>query len=119
MRALADGVTGFTERLHRVPQSERDEHQRIELSEGFFICSLRTLTLPPATHTNCYLVGGDEMVIVDPGSPFDEEQAKLDNLIDTLLAEGRKLREILVCIFIPTISVLNTGPNRYRSPVTG
>ena len=96
IRALAAGVEDSALRLHRVPQAERDEHQKIELCEGFFICSLRSPTIPPATHTNCYLVGGDDLVVIDPGSPYEDEQAKLDALIDLLVADGRKLREILI-----------------------
>ncbi len=39
------------------------------------IFPVRSETLPPATHTNCYLVG--ERWLVDPGSPFDEENEAL------------------------------------------
>jgi ribonuclease/clavin/mitogillin len=35
---------------------------------------LRTPTLPPATHTNCYRVGD---VLIDPGSPWADEQDRL------------------------------------------
>lgn len=35
---------------------------------------VRTPTVPPATHTNCYRVGG---VVVDPASPYDAEQQAL------------------------------------------
>lgn len=35
---------------------------------------VRTPTLPPATHTNAYRVGS---VVIDPGSPWAEEQARL------------------------------------------
>lgn len=44
------------------------------------VLALRTPTLPPAAHTNVYLVGPDAgpVVAVDPGSPFPEEQAALD-----------------------------------------
>ena len=38
------------------------------------ILPLRTPTLPPATHTNCYLVGD---TVIDPGSPDPNEQARL------------------------------------------
>ena len=96
LRALSANVDGFAERLNTVPQDERDEHQRVELCEGFLICSLRTPTIPPATHTNCYVVGGEELVIIDPGSPYPEEQARLDALLRVLLGEGKKLREILI-----------------------
>src|SRR5262249_57179358 len=50
---------------------------------------LRTPTLPPATHTNCYVIGGDEVVVIDPASPYEEEQAVLDQVL-----ERRNIREI-------------------------
>lgn len=34
----------------------------------------RTPTVPPATHTNCYRVGG---LVIDPGSPWPDEQDAL------------------------------------------
>ena len=96
MRALSDGVDGFIERMLRVSQDERDEHQRIELRQGFLIFPLSTPTLPPATHTNCYIVGGDELVVIDPASPYEDEQRRLDALIESLIAEGRRVREIII-----------------------
>lgn len=38
------------------------------------VLPLRTPTLPPATHTNCYRVG---RTIIDPASPWPEEQERL------------------------------------------
>lgn len=38
------------------------------------VLPVRTPTLPPATHTNCYRVG---RTIIDPASPWPEEQARL------------------------------------------
>ncbi len=39
---------------------------------------VRTPTLPPATHTNCYVLGPPEaLVVVDPASPWKEEQQAL------------------------------------------
>lgn len=35
---------------------------------------VRTPTLPPATHTNCYRVG---RTVIDPASPYPEEQERL------------------------------------------
>lgn len=35
---------------------------------------VRTPTLPPATHTNTFLVGTKEAVIVEPATPYREEQ---------------------------------------------
>jgi glyoxylase-like metal-dependent hydrolase (beta-lactamase superfamily II) len=56
--------------------------------------ALRTPTLPPATHTNCYVIGGRELVVVDPASPWDDERAVLDRALDALAARGRRVREI-------------------------
>lgn len=39
---------------------------------------VRTPTLPPATHTNCYLLGPSQsLIVVDPASPWEEEQEAL------------------------------------------
>jgi endoribonuclease LACTB2 len=50
---------------------------RIEFRPGVVMLPLATPTLPPATHTNCYLLGTREAVVVDPGSPFPGEQKRL------------------------------------------
>ncbi|WP_242391980.1 MBL fold metallo-hydrolase [Anaeromyxobacter oryzisoli] len=64
--------------------------RRIEFQEGFFLAALRTPTLPPATHTNCWLVpDGPGLAVIDPGAPDPAEQAILFELVDGLAAEGR------------------------------
>lgn len=97
LQALVEGAHDFAERLHRVPQSVRDfSESRIEMRYGFYLCALRTPTIPPATHTNCYLIGGDEMVVIDPGSPYPDQQALLDEVVESFLAQGRRIREIII-----------------------
>jgi glyoxylase-like metal-dependent hydrolase (beta-lactamase superfamily II) len=49
--------------------------------------------LPPATHTNVYLVGRGEIAVIDPASPYAEERAALDEILDTL---GERVVEILL-----------------------
>lgn len=61
---------------------------------GILVCPLRTPTLPPATHTSCYLVGAGEVVVVDPASPHPEEQAALDRVVDELAAQERRVVEV-------------------------
>ncbi|HKG22065.1 MAG TPA: MBL fold metallo-hydrolase [Blastocatellia bacterium] len=82
--------------LTSIPEASRGMVRRIEFRPGIFLFPVRTPTLPPATHTNCYIIGGEELVIIDPASPYDEERKELDNFIDSLLAEGRRVREILL-----------------------
>jgi endoribonuclease LACTB2 len=56
------------------------------VAPGIRVLALRTPTLPPAAHTNVYLVGPDHgpVVVVDPGSPYPEEQAALDGVLADL-----------------------------------
>ena len=58
------------------------EH-RIEFAPGVECIPLRTDTLPPATHTNCYILGeqGGEHVVVDPAARDSEGLAYLERRI--------------------------------------
>jgi endoribonuclease LACTB2 len=82
--------------LTATPEAQRGMVRRIEFRPGIFLFPVKTPTLPPATHTNCYIVGGNEVVIIDPASPYEEEQRELDEFIDKLISEGRRVREIIV-----------------------
>ena len=70
--------------------------ERIEFQRGLIMVPLRTPTLPPATHTNCLLLGDDELWVVDPGSPWPEEQAILRQTLDKLAEEGRRAVGVLL-----------------------
>ena len=96
LAAHGSRVDGIAQALTSIPEAHHGLVRRIEVRAGMFLYPVRTPTLPPATHTNCYIVGGNELIVVDPASPYEEEQKELDTLIDSLLAEGRKVREILV-----------------------
>lgn len=99
VRTLAshfDRLAELPEALAVIPEAKRGTVRRIELRPGIFLFPVMTPTLPPATHTNCYIIGGDELIIIDPASPYEEEQRELDNLIDSLVAEGRRVREIIL-----------------------
>jgi glyoxylase-like metal-dependent hydrolase (beta-lactamase superfamily II) len=64
------------------------------LAPGIRLSPVRTPTLPPATTTNCYIVGSDELIVIDPASPYDSERAALDEGLAELQAGGRKIVEI-------------------------
>jgi ribonuclease/clavin/mitogillin len=70
--------------------------QRIEFQRGLLMVPLRSPTLLPATHTNCLLLGDGELWVVDPGSPYPEEQAVLNETLRTLAEEGRKAVGVLL-----------------------
>lgn len=69
---------------------------RVRFSPGVLLLPLRTPTLPPATTTNCYVLGTRSLWIVDPGSPDAGEQARLFALVDQLVGEGAVVAGILV-----------------------
>jgi endoribonuclease LACTB2 len=56
-----------------------------KVASGIRVLALRTPTLPPAAHTNVYLVGPDDgpWAAVDPGSPYPDQEDALDAAIET------------------------------------
>src|SRR6476646_7518538 len=68
------------------------------VAPGIRVLALRTPTLPPAAHTNTYLVGPEQgpQLAVDPGSPYPEQQSVLDAVIAADAAAGRPLAMVLL-----------------------
>lgn len=70
------------------------------IAPGVRRVALRTPTLPPAAHTNCYVLGPEKgqgaLVLVDPGSPFPDQQAALDALLAAEAADGRRLAAVVL-----------------------
>jgi glyoxylase-like metal-dependent hydrolase (beta-lactamase superfamily II) len=62
-----------------VPATAHDAVPTVEeVAPGIRVLALRTPTLPPAAHTNVYLVGP---LVVDPGSPYRDQQAILEDAL--------------------------------------
>ena len=57
---------------------------------------LQSPTLPPAKHTNAYLVGDKSFIVVDPATYEESERTKLAHLIDTRLDTGAELEAIVL-----------------------
>lgn len=68
----------------------------LEINSRHLVIPLKTPTLPPATHTNCFIVGRREFIVIDAASAEVDEQAKLHQLIDELIAKGGVCKEIIV-----------------------
>src|SRR5215813_13866093 len=89
LRCLSYGLENIETRMKAVPWARGETIPEIEMRPGIVLVPLRTPTLPPATHTNCYVIGGDEVVVIDPASPYKEDQEVLDKVL-----EKRNVREI-------------------------
>ena len=98
LKTLADGVTrDLVDRFLSIPQAHGQTTRRIEFLPHYICFPVRTPTRPPATHTNCYLVySSREILIFDPGSPYEDEQMALAACVDDLVSEGRRVREIVL-----------------------
>jgi glyoxylase-like metal-dependent hydrolase (beta-lactamase superfamily II)/8-oxo-dGTP pyrophosphatase MutT (NUDIX family) len=72
------------------------ERFRVEIHPGVYVLPLRAPTLPPATTQNCYLVDGDPILVIDPGTPHPEARVALFHTLDAMLKEDP--REILVLL---------------------
>ncbi len=68
------------------------EH-RIEFAPSVECVPLPTHTLPPATHTNCYIIGdmGGDLVVVDPAAKSDGGLAYLERRIRAAESLGSKV----------------------------
>jgi ribonuclease/clavin/mitogillin len=98
LRTLSGGITDdLVDRFLSIPNAHREPVRRIEFRPNYICFPVRTPTKPPATHTNCYLIySSAELLVIDPGSPYQDEQQALAKCVDELVAEGRTVREIVL-----------------------
>ncbi|HXT20815.1 MAG TPA: MBL fold metallo-hydrolase [Thermoanaerobaculia bacterium] len=120
LRVLAeDGPEAGLPRLHDPVEADLGPFRRIEFRPGVVMVPLRTPTLPPATHTNAYLLGTGPMVLVDPGSPHAEEQARLHAAVAAAEQRlGRRLAEIWITHHHPDhVGGVNAAAAAFGVPV--
>lgn len=54
-----------------------------------------TPTLPPATHTNVvFVLSGEDAVLIEPATPYPDEQARVLSAVERLAARGFRMREV-------------------------
>ncbi len=68
----------------------------IELNPHLICFPLKTKTLPPATHTNCFIVGKKEFIVIDAASKSKSEQRKFHKFIDSYVEKGYVCKEIAI-----------------------
>jgi ribonuclease/clavin/mitogillin len=94
--ALAEGEEGLAARIAEGPVRATTPVRRIELQWGVVLHAMPTKPLPPARHTNAYLIGEKELALVDPGSGEPEALRELFALTDHLASEGRRVTMVVV-----------------------
>jgi ribonuclease/clavin/mitogillin len=85
-----DTPARVVERLASPPHCPDFIAKVIEFQQGVYLVPLETPTLPPATHTNTYVLGRGELLIVDPGASDTGECEKLFDQLSILSAEGMR-----------------------------
>lgn len=81
LEALEHGVRGAPERLRAIDTESWIEFEPVS---GIRQLPLRSPTLPPATHTNAYVLGHDRVLVVDP-APYElSERERLLSLLEQL-----------------------------------
>lgn len=98
LELLEDGdVDAFPSRARRETDAlEQGKLHPVRFSPGVFMAPLVTATKPPATTTNCLLVGEEKLFVVDPGPPAAAEQARLFAKLDECVAAGSKLAGVVL-----------------------
>lgn len=96
LRVLADeGPAAGARRFVDTREADLGSMRRIELRPGVLLFPLAAATLPPAGHTNAFVVGTGDCVLIDPGSADAGELDRLVSALDAARAVlGRTVREI-------------------------
>ena len=66
-----------------------------ELSSSLSVFAARTPTLLPATHTNSYALGGRDVLLVEPATPYEDEQREWVSWARSLGSTGRNIVAIV------------------------
>lgn len=122
MKTLAAGLDhDLVGRFLSVPEAHRKPNRRMEFQPNYICFPVRTPTRPPATHTNCYLIStSEEFLIIDPGSPYEDEQQALAECVDDLIRKSRLTpREIILTHVHPDHIAGVNALNKFLEKVHG
>ena len=96
LKALAKGAGQNPARFYDEIGARGEPILWSQIRPDITLFPLRTPTLPPATHTNTYLVGNGEFLLVEPASPYADEKDQLEAHIEARQAKGDRLRGIFL-----------------------
>jgi glyoxylase-like metal-dependent hydrolase (beta-lactamase superfamily II)/8-oxo-dGTP pyrophosphatase MutT (NUDIX family) len=120
LRALAEGEDGLAERLADAPRRAMTPARLVEMQYGVVLHAMPTKPLPPARHTNAYLVGESEMALIDPGAGEPEALEELYKVANALAALGRQVKLIVITHHHPDhLGGAVACRDRFRVPIAG
>jgi ribonuclease/clavin/mitogillin len=82
--------------LHQVHDHKEIAAHRFEMRRGIHLIPLPTPTLPPASHTNCVVIGERELYVVDPGPVEEHGRARLRKHLEHLHRLGGRVAAVLL-----------------------
>lgn len=82
--------------LHQTTVSHDPKFGRVEFRCGINVLALESNPLPPATHTNCMIVGSRELYVIDPGTDHEHEFDHLKTQIEHQLMLGGRVAAVLL-----------------------
>jgi glyoxylase-like metal-dependent hydrolase (beta-lactamase superfamily II)/8-oxo-dGTP pyrophosphatase MutT (NUDIX family) len=92
----AAGLPSALPLLARGTERAPGEHNWFEIRRGITLVPLATATIPPATHTNCIVVGEEKLYVIDPGADDGAEAEHLYRQIDHLIEIGGRVEAVLL-----------------------
>jgi ribonuclease/clavin/mitogillin len=97
LRQLAAvGLPRALPRLARGTERVPGQHNWFEIRRGITLIPVKSPTIPPATHTNCLIIGEEALYVIDPGAGDEAELAHLRLQIDHLIELGGRVEAILL-----------------------
>lgn len=106
-------------RLQHTPGFSEIIHDYIEPAHGIHIVPVSSQTLPPASHTNCVLIGEKELALIDPGINDLKDRERFEAHLDEVLTMSNGiLHAILLTHDHPDHSAsVHRLAKRYNVPV--
>ncbi|MDQ3062174.1 MAG: MBL fold metallo-hydrolase, partial [Acidobacteriota bacterium] len=83
------------EKLLENSQKADGQIRYMELNPRVICFPLKTETLPPATHTNCFIIGRKKFIVIDAASTDDAEQNALHTLVDSFIGKDFACQAII------------------------